>query len=401
MTERDIMRFERYFDVIDMSPANWPARFAFFLPNEEAFSRWSGYPSAARPESGRVAGGKGMTPLSCRESGLGEALELACASFWGDEPVVRASIAELGTSAVVPAALLGYSDPQIAERRSWNGSLFGRADWRPARPDPSRVLDWVRSRDEISGEERFLPADFVYIGRASVDDEAAVAVANNSGCGLGATQDAAKLHALLELIERDATGLWWYRAHSSPAVDTEALSAAPRLHEFIVSRDRRTKLFDISAGLPGVVVAAVSCDPDGKTVALGFAAGCVLPEAALRATVELLQMEIALGDRIETGDPLAQIWVSAVNDATPPLSFAVEPRSRPAVNCGDVDLTSVVRALGEAGCEVCFVDLTREEIGLPVFRAVIPGLCSDRPRLGASRLLAAGGAASGRVPILV
>ncbi len=197
------------FDQLDVPPPDGPGFFAFFVPSDEAYRRWPHYPVAARPESGRAAGGRGLTREICRSSGIGEAVERASCCAWPDEALVYARIKDVDADALLPDDLLGFSRSQIQDRAIWNKRYSG-VDWCPPTASPDVELAWTVVNNAVTGVKCLVPADHTLIGRRSRGDPAAVAVATSCGCAAGATLENAKLAAILELLERDAIGRWWF-----------------------------------------------------------------------------------------------------------------------------------------------------------------------------------------------
>ena len=276
---------------IDVPPPGGPGHFAFFVPSDEAYRRWPHYPAAARPASGRVGSGRGLTADACRASGLGEAVERASCCAWPDETVIHASIDDVRGEALLPEALQGFSPAQVAHRDAWNAAYKG-VDWCPPPVSAATQLAWCRARHALTGDERLVPADYVLIGARSRGDPEAVAVATSSGCAAGPTIEAARLSAVLELIERDAIGRWWFGARRRAPAELEGLGLDGGLRDYLRSRDRSTVLFDISTDLWRPVFTAASWEPDGTRVALGFAAQISHSHAAQDALIEMLQIEI-------------------------------------------------------------------------------------------------------------
>src|SRR5581483_3546779 len=66
------------------------------------------------------SGGKGMTDIQARVSGICEALERYSGMFRGDEHTVRGSERQLGESAVHLNDILLFSEGQFAARQAWN-----------------------------------------------------------------------------------------------------------------------------------------------------------------------------------------------------------------------------------------------------------------------------------------
>lgn len=386
-----------YYEFVDDTPQDMPGRFAFCIPTIDALNRWADYPVAALPGKGRAGSGRGLSQQECEQSGLGEAIELASVCAWGDEPLIRASAAELGETAIAPPAVAGFGQTQITQRATWNAGPFGTLDWRPPPFDPQQALDWIAARDAHSQTQVWIAADQALIGRCERGDETAIAYATTTGCATGPNAEAARLSAVLEVLERDAIGLWWYSERRARACPPEILHDVPVLHDFLTTRARITRFLDISTDLSGPVIAAVSWDTGGGRVAIGFAARAQPPVAARQAAIELLQTEIGLDQRRDLDDPLEKLWVDTITCDDPafaPLGMiSAQPDRQSSV-------TEIAERLHRAGHRLCFVDLTRRAFDIPVFRAVATGLASDKPRFGSPRYGPCTGMAD-RLPLLI
>jgi ribosomal protein S12 methylthiotransferase accessory factor len=388
------------FEAIDLPEGAGPVHVAVALPGER-LRALPGFPAAAAPEAGRMASGRGLSAGAALRSALGEAAELVSACAWGDEPLVTATLAELGPAALAPAALTGFSDRQIAGREAWN-ARYGGFDWRPPPFEPSRPIAWMAVASALGGPPAYAPADVVLIGRREAGDAEAVAVADSSGCAAGETAEAARLAAVLELIERDAAGRWWYGGRHRPPVLPEAAGLPAGLAGFLAGRPRRTVLFDLTTDLAVPVVAAVSAEAGGRDVALGFAARLEAPAAATAAVTEMLQMEVALAAARELGRAATDWWTwrRRVTMALPPLDAAFRLAAVPLASPPPLGgLVAVLEALARAGVPLWTVDLTRPAIGVPVVRALSTALCHLKPRFARPRLAAADPRDAGRVAV--
>ncbi len=364
------------FDIIPVTRDGDPCHYAFCLPNRRAYESWPDFPSAARPEHGRAAAGRGLSPAQCRASALGEAVELACACAWGDEPLITASQDELGASALGPKELGGFSAQQMAEREAWNASPLGAIDWLPAPYDTSRPIAWVPGAYALGGP-CFIPADHVLVGRREPGDPEAVAIATTAGCAAAATLQAARTRALLELVERDAVGQWWYRRLRRPAIGIAALDLPDPVLRYLGDRKRQTLMLDLTTEFGVPVIAGCSFLPDGSSVALGFGCDFALHRAGCSAVVEMFQTEIGLEQRAQQGDPLRAIWDREVRRDTLPVAPLPEGNGQERIDHFD----GLVARLAARGKTCAFVDLTRPGFDAHVVRAIIPGLWSDKPRL--------------------
>ncbi|WP_459853900.1 YcaO-like family protein [Dongia sp. agr-C8] len=384
------------YDVV-MLPGPEPIHLAVALPNDRYRAR-ADLPRAALPESGRIASGRGLTAAACRQSCLGEAAELMSCCAWGDETLITASARALGSRALPIRSLDGLSPAQIAARAGWNRD-HGGFDWRPRAFDPDAAIDWFPVTNAFDQTTQLAPADFIFIGRSEVGDEAAVAVADSNGCAAGETAEAARFAALLELIERDATARWWYGRRARRSMTLEQLSAglsgdAQSAIAMLASGrgDRRNRVFDITTDLGVPAFAAASAAPDGRGVALGFAAKPSQAEAAMSAITEMLQMEFSLAVAQAEPDaaPQWREWIEKATLAMPPLDAELASDDPCfTTETAPITLASALEACTRLGVGLWFADLTRPAIGIPVFRALSTELCHYKPRFGRPRLLAA------------
>ncbi|MDN3352023.1 TOMM precursor leader peptide-binding protein [Actinomadura sp. DC4] len=110
----------------------------------------------------------------------------------------------------------------------------------------------------------------------------------SNGCASGSCVEEAVLHAMLELLERDAFLLSWYSAARLPEIDLESCRD-PRVR-FMRDRIARLgygmRLFDMRADLPVPAVMAVAERRDGRPGTLCFGAGAGFdPEDAVRSAM--------------------------------------------------------------------------------------------------------------------
>ena len=320
---------------------------------------------------------------------MGEAVELVSCCAWGNESLVLEAENVLGDQAVTVASLNGFTPEQLAERAEWNGK-WGGFDWRPAPSAPDSVRPWIAAEEPGTSRTVFLPAEYVLIGLREAGDEDAGAIADSNGCASGPTHEAARLRAVLELVERDAAARWWYGRRSRPRLHIGRIGLPSEVADVLVNRDRRTRVFDISTDLGARVAAAASFRSDGRVVALGFAAR-LSPAAAARAALrEMLAVESTLPPWRSAADAVAVAWLSKARASRHPLVGSAEIATDWAdgAETEGTGLSSLIDAAQRSKCRILFVDLTRPLVGVPVWRAVSPDLCTLRPRFGRLRLLA-------------
>lgn len=271
----------------------------------------------------------------------------------------------------------GFSHKQLAEATAWNTAFAGVDEIKS--PD-SETYEWVRGLS-VDGQTIWLAADAVYISDAP---HGTYVIADTNGCAAGETDKAARSTALFELIERDATGRWWYgkraRRQLTPTVLGVGVSAC-----FTACSDAGIdlQLVDITSDLDVPCVAAVGVSSAGY-VACGFAAAARFEEAATKAITEMAQMFLVIrgGMAGAAFRPGLFQWLSEVTMRTPPLSL-----TKTSKNLIPEAPQSIGTRLTDAGVRIAFVNISRSEFGVPVWRAVSPDLCHWKPRFGRDRLL--------------
>ncbi|RWP26766.1 YcaO-like family protein [Mesorhizobium sp.] len=349
-------------------------------------------PAAARPEAGRIPAGRGLTRKQALASCLGEAAELVSACIWGDEPLLRASYQEVRRSALHPTSLLLASEAQYRDRLRWN-LAHGAFDWLPSRFDDAELNDWVQAASPDGADGALIPAAYTYIGYFEAGDDTAFAVADSNGCAAGPTRDDAIVTGFLELVERDATALWWYGRHARLALDVSTIEGADALVACLADRARRCHILDLTTDLGIPVCAAISADPSGEAVAIGAAAHFDGIRAAIAALTEMLQIELSLDMRQAApvvGPDAIQSWLDAVSFRTMPHLLPARVTQHAILRdpmSGPATVENCIRICRDAGLRLLTVDLTRPAIGVPAVRVVVPGMRPIRARFAGGRLL--------------
>ena len=273
---------------------------------------------------------------------------------------------------------------------------------RRLRPDAG--LSWHCATRLSDGCEVLLPADLC-LRRPQQQREFTPPFRLSVGSAAGTCWEAAALHGLLELIERDAASLWWQGGQRGRTISPQdeayavAGSLLSQLRQTAVPR-RRSWLLDITTDIGVPCVVAVSCLPDGFGLALGFAARPKLATAARSAILEMCQMELALavvaakqGERGEAGlnaqDRIHLRRASLINaDQCPLLQPVAEQAEHLTISPTDPDavLGLIVQRLQELGIEAFCLDLTRPRFAIPVARVIAPGLQLEPSEIVTARL---------------
>ena len=346
--------------------------------------------------------GKGTTDLQAKAGALCEAIERHCAVFQGTERRRTARHAELGEAAIHPNQCLLFSDRQYAERdaRNARGTTYNHI---PMPFDAQRAVEWTPVWSLTRQAIRYLPTAFCYFEYPRDPDHDFCASCSN-GNAAGNCLEEAILQGLLELVERDAVGLWWYNRACVPGLDLDSIEDPylPRLRAFLQARQRELWILDVTSDLQIPAFTAVSRRVGGpkEEIMFGFGAHLDPKIALLRAVTELNQMLVPLliepgpdGQRPTLGDPETVAWLQTATVAEHPY---VLPRDGPRrlwnsfPKCWTDDLKEDIllcqRRLEEQGLELLVLDQTRPEIGMPVVKVIVPGLRHFWARLAPGRL---------------
>ena len=327
-----------------------------------------------------------------------EAAERCSAQYFGAEPLRRGRLAQIGAEAVAPPELLLIDERQYRDRTCWNRGHLGMnaipVPWRE-----QRAIDWIAADPHLSSCQAWLPAGLCLLGHDR-DRRSGLSPATSSGVAAGPTREDAAVSAFLELVERDAVAIWWYnrvprpRIHLS-AVDEPLIAAYA---EFLQMHGRNLILHDLTHDLRIPVVAAVAHDQDGGRIALGFGAGPSIEKAARHAVGELAQCEgnlvliewriAAMGLAGLSPEAKALLYWARNQRITEHPHLIGDARQKPieSAHCQGLELATCQEICDQIGLRFLCLDLTRPTIGVPVVRAVVPGLRPSWARFAPGRL---------------
>jgi len=265
-----------------------------------------------------------------------------------------------------------------------------------ARPwSPDRAMLWVEAQELFSGRNVWVPFEGVHLDfTLPLPPSSGALMPGSNGLASGNDPAEALVHALCELIERDATTLW--HAHDNAARDRTRIDL-DSVHED-VCRELLQRLDTAGVAVAvwdttsDVGIPAFRCELVERAPTLsgdflpGVGAGChPSPAVALaRAITEAAQTRLTLvsgarddlhlDDYAAARDPAALARARERMNAPGPLRAFADIPDRSGERFED-DLLTVLEALAGVGIhEVAVVDLTRPDVRIPVVRALVPGL---------------------------
>jgi YcaO-like protein with predicted kinase domain len=330
---------------------------------------------AIRPlsRSVSVSQGKGLDPDAARASALMEAVET-----WHAERID------------CPLRLARERDLAQAARVIDTGRLPRVAD---TEYDSGRLILWLQGQEFGSSEAVWVPYEPVHTDYTLPQPAGSgFFLASTNGLASGNVRTEAVIHAVCELIERDAVGLWFRSepaSRAATAVDPDSVDD-PACREVLDRCAEAGCAIVIWNVTSDVGVPVFQClllderDPQGHG---GLGSGChpAREVALLRALTEAVQVRMTYvsgarddlsaaeytdGARVQR---LRQATRLAAGRCRGGIDFQALPDCAEA--SFEADLAAIDAHLAAAGVgPLVIVDLDRPEIGVAVVRALVPGL---------------------------
>lgn len=334
--------------------------------------------TAIRPNSRGLAAsqGKGLDPVAAKVSALMESIET-----WHAErvalPLRYESLSEL-------RQISNVADVAKIPRRTVA----------PLRPDMATM--WVEGYDLLGEQACWVPLECVSTNFAKRGAGiGGVFFQSSNGLASGNTPAEASLHGLYEVIERDALSLYVQEdaaLHKGRQIDLKTIDD-PCCRE-VLSRlgdaEVVTAAWEITsdAGIPCFAATIIDNSglPSWRTMGAFSGYGCHSNPgiALLRALTEAVQSRVTMiaGSRDDLF-PAEYASCRNLDDQRHMLEqFRTPPATREFGSCRDRsgdsfghDMELVLAGLRGAGIsQAIVVDLSREDLGVPVVKVIVPGL---------------------------
>ncbi|WP_338848167.1 TOMM precursor leader peptide-binding protein [Massilia sp. W12] len=335
----------------------------------------------------KICAGKGQSDEQARASALCEALERYSGVYQGDELRRRASLADLraeGAQALHFNELQQFSARQYAMREQINAATQDRRRQVPQVFTEETEIDWTPAWSLLTRSQVWLPLTYCY-AEAPPASGSAYGIHNPNGAAAGNGLEEAILQAFLELVERDATAIWWYNRLALPQIDLASFGDPYflRLQQEYAALGWRLWALDLTHDLGISVCAALAYKESSGRYAIGF--GCHLSAhlALQRALTEVNQL-------FDPEDEKLQPWDATLLGDPAFLQGQGVHQAAQLPSCGGKDLLQDLEfcldACRKAGLDFLLLDKTRPDIGLSVVQVAAPGLRHFWPRFDAGRL---------------
>ena len=297
---------------------------------------------------------------------------------------------------------------RLASRREMGGAVGPRFDDLPlatnTRFHPDLRIPWIEATALDGSGTAWVPFELVdldFVAPCPYLD--GCFDKSSSGLSSGNTFEEAVVHALCELIERDAQALWALQdvaRRVATRVDPATVDCPDnrQLLDRLAAADVAIGIWDMTTDVGVAAYIAVIADRDPRGLrrqppTAGF--GCHLDRsiALSRAITEAAQSratfmagtrdDIARRDYGRHREPGNLGFVATLLAATDaPVGYGDAPSRRTSSFAGDIEL--LLDALGHVGiASPLVVDLGRPDVGIPVVKVIAPGLEPERDPLTA------------------
>jgi len=327
---------------------------------------WTGAPDGV----GSNFNGKGPSREQAMASAVMEAMERYSAEPRAEDAIVRATVGEMSERGL-------FVDPRdlILPPRSYAQVM-------------DQPIAWTEGFDLFRNQEAWLPANAVFHPYHGQGDLQLFRYHTN-GIASGNTMEEAILHAVLELIERDAWSICDHRrfVNADVTVDDQDSLCAELLAR-CEDNGVRMHLKDLTSdiGVPTIGAAAEDLETeDPEMLVIGVGTHLNPETAALRAITEAAQSRTThlhgVKADLRRSSRIQELGLTKVKEMNREwffpsgLELRLSEMERQDTDYVLDDLFVVLQMLVDSGFDMAVAaDLTREELGVPVVRMVVPGL---------------------------
>ncbi|MGA9030048.1 MAG: YcaO-related McrA-glycine thioamidation protein [Methanoregula sp.] len=255
----------------------------------------------------------------------------------------------------------------------------------PEDTDTGHVLPWVEGWDIANDKPVLVPAQAVF--HPLPRNFRQIFRTSTNGLASGNTREEAIFHALCEVIERDAWSLVEACRDTGPAVTGIDDPMLAEMQKKFSDAQVEVTLRDITSDVGIPTMAAVADDvllKDPTLLTIGIGTHTNARIAVMRALTEVAQSRLTQihGAREDTvtadlRKKMGYDRVKRINGYWFKDNGTVDYGTLRSFDSDDFakDIRFAIDALNKQGLDqVIVVDLTREEIGVPVVRVIVPGL---------------------------
>lgn len=248
-----------------------------------------------------------------------------------------------------------------------------------------RFMSWYQGYDIVNNETVWVPAFAIF--HPVPPRHRGVFRTNTNGLASGNTIEEAVFHALSEIIERDAWSLVESTRNTGPAVVGIDDPVINDMQKKFADAQVEVTIRDITSDIGIPTIAAVADDvllKDPSLLTIGIGTHTSARIAVMRALTEVAQSRLTQIHGAREDTTIADLRkkmgyerAKRINGYWYRDNGTVEYSTIASSDSDDflTDIHNIIVALEKKGLDrVIVVDLTREEIGIPVVRVIVPGL---------------------------
>lgn len=266
--------------------------------------------------------------------------------------------------------------------------------------DDKTQLDWAKTMELTEEKEYLIPANAIYHPYMPLNGSA-LFKSNTNGLASGNRIEEAVYHGITEVVERDAWSIFEAKKEPKSEVDCETIEN-PMIKDMLskfTQAEVDVRLLELTADVEITTIAAVSDDTvlkDPALLSLGVGTHLNPEVAVIRALTEVAQSRATQihGTREDTNravfmrkagyDRMKRINKHWFNDSHKLMDIS-QIKDRSKTNFKE-DIETCMDLLRKNGFKkIYYVDLTRNEVEIPVARVIIPGMevySIDTERMG-------------------
>ncbi len=250
-------------------------------------------------------------------------------------------------------------------------------------------IDWVKALEITDNKEYFVPANAVYHPYIPLKG-VSLFKSNTNGLASGNNLEEAIFHGIMEVVERDAWSI--FEAKKKPKSEVNCEDVDNPLIKNILDKFSKmgigVKLIDLTADIDITTMAAVSDDTilkDPALLTLGIGTHLDPEIAAIRALTEVAQSRATQihGTREDTTRAvlmrkagykrMKRINKHWFGESTKMINLSqIKDKSRKSFK---ENINTSINLITKNGFQkILYVNLTRNDIQIPVVRVIIPGL---------------------------
>ena len=347
--------------------------------------------------------GKGATDAQAKAGAIAEAIERYSAIHNKFDSTICGSEESLTQRFASLNSILKFSDKQFSSRDTWNLNNYRFARI-PNQYNSSTVLEWSEGYDLIKESTILIPSSCLFFNYQWPDEDSWYSVACSNGLSVGSNCQDSIIQGFLELVERDAVGIWWYNMYQCPGIDPKSFSTPyiDELHQFYRLNNRELYFLNLTTDLEIPVIAAISyrTDKNKKDILMAFGAHFDPVIAAQRALGELNQFYPAVSSIIDDSDsnynyddPQSRDWWSTAtlenqpylkpsNNTDPPTHFFDSNPPKTTIE--------IIDRIKQLCCDHSFdlyaFNYTKPNIGISCTKTIVPQLSHFWARYNCDRL---------------